>query len=351
MKNRPGRMHQRSHNLRSRGPGRLTPVLIAGALLLLLGVGGFFASMQMLSPGPAEAAPANATSTQEPEAANASNTQESIATASIRILEAVAAIPPQESVAVSAVSAVPPPPRAIAAKEKYQLHDLDYGVYVEVPASWVILLKQGAGQEPPVEGEKELFIASSSARPAQASITITVTETNPITQSDSATLAEIQEVLGKDLYKHVPSELASGGDLSLYVKDTESIEITDGLFEYTFPYKLINSSGRKFQVIRVLVPTPAYTVNIEVYYPKNSDGLKKIVDKIIKSIKVIPLPRRSEELPNNAEDAVAEDAVAEDTQNNAAAAEAKEKNRGFKFKLQHPVLGYWRLLKKLHRVS
>ncbi len=27
------------------------------------------------------------------------------------------------------------------------------------------------------------------------------------------------------------------------------------------------------------------------------------------------------------------------------------KNRGFKFKVQHPVLGYWRLLKKLHRVS
>ena len=26
-------------------------------------------------------------------------------------------------------------------------------------------------------------------------------------------------------------------------------------------------------------------------------------------------------------------------------------NRGFKFKVQHPVLGYWRLLKKLHRVS
>ena len=25
--------------------------------------------------------------------------------------------------------------------------------------------------------------------------------------------------------------------------------------------------------------------------------------------------------------------------------------RGFKFKVQHPVLGYWRLLKKLHRVS
>ncbi|SBW10669.1 hypothetical protein KL86DPRO_60248 [uncultured delta proteobacterium] len=29
----------------------------------------------------------------------------------------------------------------------------------------------------------------------------------------------------------------------------------------------------------------------------------------------------------------------------------KFKNRGFKFKVQHPVLGYWRLLKKLHRVS
>ena len=28
-----------------------------------------------------------------------------------------------------------------------------------------------------------------------------------------------------------------------------------------------------------------------------------------------------------------------------------EKKRGFKFKVQHPVLGYWRLLKKLHRVS
>ena len=28
-----------------------------------------------------------------------------------------------------------------------------------------------------------------------------------------------------------------------------------------------------------------------------------------------------------------------------------EKLRGFKFKVQHPVLGYWRLLKKLHRVS
>lgn len=28
-----------------------------------------------------------------------------------------------------------------------------------------------------------------------------------------------------------------------------------------------------------------------------------------------------------------------------------ETNRGFKFKVQHPVLGYWRLLKKLHRVS
>ena len=27
------------------------------------------------------------------------------------------------------------------------------------------------------------------------------------------------------------------------------------------------------------------------------------------------------------------------------------KIRGFKFKVQHPVLGYWRLLKKLHRVS
>ena len=27
------------------------------------------------------------------------------------------------------------------------------------------------------------------------------------------------------------------------------------------------------------------------------------------------------------------------------------KMRGFKFKVQHPVLGYWRLLKKLHRVS
>ena len=27
------------------------------------------------------------------------------------------------------------------------------------------------------------------------------------------------------------------------------------------------------------------------------------------------------------------------------------KERGFKFKVQHPVLGYWRLLKKLHRVS
>jgi len=27
------------------------------------------------------------------------------------------------------------------------------------------------------------------------------------------------------------------------------------------------------------------------------------------------------------------------------------KLRGFKFKVQHPVLGYWRLLKKLHRVS
>ena len=27
------------------------------------------------------------------------------------------------------------------------------------------------------------------------------------------------------------------------------------------------------------------------------------------------------------------------------------KYRGFKFKVQHPVLGYWRLLKKLHRVS
>ena len=26
-------------------------------------------------------------------------------------------------------------------------------------------------------------------------------------------------------------------------------------------------------------------------------------------------------------------------------------SRGFKFKVQHPVLGYWRLLKKLHRVS
>ena len=26
-------------------------------------------------------------------------------------------------------------------------------------------------------------------------------------------------------------------------------------------------------------------------------------------------------------------------------------HRGFKFKVQHPVLGYWRLLKKLHRVS
>ena len=26
-------------------------------------------------------------------------------------------------------------------------------------------------------------------------------------------------------------------------------------------------------------------------------------------------------------------------------------DRGFKFKVQHPVLGYWRLLKKLHRVS
>ena len=30
---------------------------------------------------------------------------------------------------------------------------------------------------------------------------------------------------------------------------------------------------------------------------------------------------------------------------------AAEKTRGFKFKVQHPVLGYWRLLKKLHRVS
>ena len=29
----------------------------------------------------------------------------------------------------------------------------------------------------------------------------------------------------------------------------------------------------------------------------------------------------------------------------------KIKKRGFKFKVQHPVLGYWRLLKKLHRVS
>lgn len=29
----------------------------------------------------------------------------------------------------------------------------------------------------------------------------------------------------------------------------------------------------------------------------------------------------------------------------------EEKLRGFKFKVQHPVLGYWRLLKKLHRVS
>ena len=28
-----------------------------------------------------------------------------------------------------------------------------------------------------------------------------------------------------------------------------------------------------------------------------------------------------------------------------------EFERGFKFKVQHPVLGYWRLLKKLHRVS
>lgn len=30
---------------------------------------------------------------------------------------------------------------------------------------------------------------------------------------------------------------------------------------------------------------------------------------------------------------------------------ADENRRGFKFKVQHPVLGYWRLLKKLHRVS
>ena len=27
------------------------------------------------------------------------------------------------------------------------------------------------------------------------------------------------------------------------------------------------------------------------------------------------------------------------------------KKRGFKFRVQHPVLGYWRLLKILHRVS
>ena len=31
--------------------------------------------------------------------------------------------------------------------------------------------------------------------------------------------------------------------------------------------------------------------------------------------------------------------------------EIKGMFRGFKFKVQHPVLGYWRLLKKLHRVS
>ena len=30
---------------------------------------------------------------------------------------------------------------------------------------------------------------------------------------------------------------------------------------------------------------------------------------------------------------------------------AEHRFRGFKFKVQHPVLGYWRLLKKLHRVS
>ena len=36
------------------------------------------------------------------------------------------------------------------------------------------------------------------------------------------------------------------------------------------------------------------------------------------------------------------------------AEEATDKTRvqrGFKFKVQHPVLGYWRLLKKSHRVS
>ena len=251
-----GQIYQKSCGLGASLPGRLVSLLIAGALLLLLLVGGFFASMQMLSPGPAEAAPANATSTQEPEAAKAAH-------------------------------ALPPPPPAATPEEKYQRHNLDYGVSVEVPASWVIVVKQGAGHNTPVTEEKVLLVASSSARPAQASITISVSETNPITQSDSATLAEIQEVLGENSFSHISGGVFPASNMWFNGRGPESVGIVSDLRAYTFTYEFINLFDVPFEATLVLVPMPEYTISIGFFCDENVDVFEKIIDRIKNSIKII----------------------------------------------------------------
>ena len=186
-----------------------------------------------------------------------------------------------------AAHALPPPPPAATPEEKYQRHNLDYGVSVEVPASWVIVVKQGAGHNTPVTEEKVLLVASSSARPAQASITISVSETNPITQSDSATLAEIQEVLGENSFSHISGGVFPASDMWFNGRGPESVGIVSDLRAYTFTYEFLNLFDVPFEATLVLVPMPEYTISIGFFCDENVDVFEKIIDRIKNSIKII----------------------------------------------------------------
>ncbi len=99
--------------------------------------------------------------------------------------------------ATSVTSASLPAPTP---EEKYQAHNLPYGISLGVPASWAIVLKQDLELNTAIVDPKVLFAAAPAQEPFYAEISIEVLKTDPITQSN-APAAKIQAALEKTVYQ------------------------------------------------------------------------------------------------------------------------------------------------------
>ncbi len=174
------------------------------------------------------------------------------------------------------------------AEEKYQRHNLDYGISLAVPASWNIDLKEDTGKNVRPTEMKILFAATPSPQNRNIAITIGVFETNPITQSNIPA-AEIQAALEQDFYKPL-SELPSDSEITLSARYPGRLEAFGDLRAYVSVCELTYKQHGTSKITSWFVPTPDYTIDIITSCNVNlSAEEEETVRKIISSIKIKPI--------------------------------------------------------------